>query len=420
MKYVIIGAGFAGSWAIEGIRALDKSGEIILISEEENYSRPLITYVFGKQIDAKLLPYRDPEFFKKHDVNLKIGHKAEKLNVDKKEIELSSGELINYDKLLIATGGSPFVPPIEGIDTDGVFTFTTRQDGDRIHEYITKHSVKQAVVLGGGLIGLKSTEALMELGIKVIVVELADRILSATFDKKASRIIESALDGAGCNVITNDTISSINSVDGRVNSVNLKNSKEEYPCDMVIVAIGVRPRIDLVKGTPIKVNRGIVVDDHLQTNVKGIYAAGDVAEVRGQVIAILPLATKMGKIAGKNMAGANISYGGGIPMNSVSLCGIPTISAGLTDPRENIEDYEILEQYKPDENIYKKLVMKDGVLVGAVFVSVIDRAGIYTGLIRDKINVSKFKDKLLSDNFGLVSLPKEYRKTLLKSPDVII
>ncbi|MHA1849264.1 MAG: NAD(P)/FAD-dependent oxidoreductase [Promethearchaeota archaeon] len=420
MKYVLIGGGFAGVWAVEGIRSVDKDGEIVLVSEEPNYSRPLITYVLGNQVDPALLTYRDESFFKKNKVSLKIGNKVEKLDLEGKKVILSSGEDIQYDKLLIATGGSPFVPPIQGVDTKGVFTFTTRQDGEKILDYINQNGVKHVIVLGGGLIGLKSTEALMELGIKVTVVELADRILSATFDKKASRIIENALRESGCRVITEDTISSINSSDGRVASITLKNNNETIECGMVIMAIGVRPRIDLVKDTPIKVNRGIVVDEHMETSVKDVYAAGDVVESNGSVIAILPVATRQGKIAGKNMAGLVVEYSGGIPMNSVSLAGIPTISAGLTDPKEDVEKYEILERYEPEKNVYKKLVVRDGVLVGAVFVSKIDRAGIYTGLIREKTDISKFKDKLLSDNFGLIALPKEYRKSLLKSPEVEI
>ena len=256
----------------------------------------------------------------------------------------------------------------------------------------------------------------MDLKKKVTVVELADRILSATFDKKASGIIETALKAQDCPVITEDTITSIENEDGKVCGVTLK-SGNQVPCQMVIVAIGVRPNISLVKDTTIQVNKGIVVDEFMRTSVPDVYAAGDVAESGGWIIAILPIATRHGKIAGYNMAGGDRKFEGGIPKNAVELAGIPTISVGLTDPKEDLDDYEILEKYNPKTNVYKKIVLKENVIVGVIFVNEIDRAGIYTGLINDHAEVASFKEQLLSDDFGLVSLPKDYRKkTLVSGP----
>jgi NAD(P)H-nitrite reductase large subunit len=148
----------------------------------------------------------------------------------------------------------------------------------------------------------------------------------------------------------------------------------------------------------------------MKTSVDDVYAAGDISENNGWVIAILPLATKQGKKAGYNMAGGKKTFKGGIPMNAVELCHIPTISVGLTDPKENPEEYEILEKYKPRENLYRKIVLKDNIIKGVIFVSEIDRAGIFTGMIKDELDVSTFKQHLLKDDFGLISLPKDYRK----------
>jgi NAD(P)H-nitrite reductase large subunit len=418
-NYVIIGNGFAGIWAIEGIRSLDKENPIVLISDEENYSRPLISYYLGKKVKSTLLPYRPESFFTDNNVTLKLKTKATKLDTSKKMVTLANGETIAYTKLLLATGGKPIAPPIPGSQAKGVFNFTTYQDARRIKEYIEENDVKSVVVLGAGLIGLKATEALMELGIKVTVVELADRILAATFDKKASAIIEDALVDQECHVIKESTITEILSTKEKVSGVKLKNGKE-LPCSLVVIAIGVKPNLDLLAETPVEVKRGIVVNDHMQSSVPEIYAAGDVAEVKGWVVAILPLATRQGRIAGINMAGGNLAFEGDLVMNSVELAGIPTISVGLTDPKEHMEEYEILEKYQPVKKIYRKIVLRGDVLVGMILVGDIDRAGILTGLIKEKVDVTPFKEHLAQGNFGLISLPKEYRKHLVKGPGIEI
>jgi len=261
------------------------------------------------------------------------------------------------------------------------------------------------------------------LKISTTVVELADTILSTTFDARASRIFEEALREKNCQVITQDTIDEIKAKDGKVSSVVL-HSGLEMECQLVIVAIGVRPNIDLVKGTDIKVDRGIVADQKMKTTVENIFAAGDCAQGKGGVIAIIPIASRQGRIAGHNMATPDDSemweYEGGIPMNSMSLAGIPTISVGLTDPKKNIEEYEILQKYKPADNVYRKIVLKDNVIQGGIFVTEIDRAGIITGLVKDQVDVTPFKDKLMEDNFGLISLPKNYRKHKVQGPGIEI
>ena len=423
MKYIIIGNGFAGINAIEAIRENDKKGEIILISDEKNYSRPLISYYLKKRIRASALPYRDSEFFSKNEVNLKIGSRVEVIDPIEKIVSLTNGESFKFDKLLIATGGTPILPPIEGNTSKGVFSFTTYENARHIEDFIANNSVESVVILGGGLIGLKATEALMDLGLHVIVVELADRILSATFDRKASEIIEKALRLANCDVLTGDTISLINSVDDHVNSVSLKSGRI-LECQMVIIAIGVRPSIEILKNTNIKCEKGVVVSESMETSMKDIYAAGDVCQVNGWAIAILPLAVRQGKIAGNNMSITcehnRMIYSGSLPMNSVTLANIPTISVGLTDPKENAEYYEILQKYNPKKKTYRKIILEENIIVGAIFVNEIDRAGIFTGMIKDQVDTTPFKAELMKDTFGLISLPRNYRKHLVKGPSVEI
>lgn len=425
MRYVIIGNSTAGTAAIESIREVDSRGDIVVISDEKhtNYSRPLISYLLGGRVDEDRMVFRDKNFYKQNRVDLILGKKADSIDTKNKVVRLYGRKKIPFDKLLIATGGRPIVPEIEGLDLKGVFTFFRWQDAEAIKNYIATHKVKQAVVLGGGLIGLKATEALIDLKIRVTIVELADRILSATFDKKASNIIEQALKEINCSLITGNTIIEIGHTKGRISEVVLKDGRK-LKTDMLIVAIGIRPNTEITKATPVKVDKGIVVNKFMRTNVPDIYAAGDCCQIKdlllgvSRPIAIWPGAYKQGKIAGFNMAGERKEYEGSFAMNSVELCGIATISVGITDPKE--EGYEAMEHFDKERSIYKKVVLRENRIVGAVFVDDIERAGIYTGLMQDGIDVTSFKEYLLKEDFGLISLPKEYRKHMVEGEAIAI
>ncbi len=310
LHYVIIGNSASGISAAEAIRECGEKGKVTIISDEPdiNYSRPLISYLLSGKITLDNVCYRQKDFFKDNRIELILNRKAAKLNLKRKTVILANNREIHFDKLLIAAGGVPFIPEIKGLNSEGTFTFTRLADALSIKDYIEVNKVKEAVVIGGGLIGLKAVEALTELKIRVVIVELADRILSAAFDKKASSIIENALRKKGCKLIANNTVVEINGTNKKVNEVILKD-KKNIPTDLVIIAIGVRPSIELVKNTPIKTNKGILVNAFLQTNVKDVYAAGDCCEAEDLItgvkrpIAIWPAAVRQGKIAGFNMAG---------------------------------------------------------------------------------------------------------------------
>jgi len=425
-KYLIIGNSIAAINAIEGIRDLDRKGSIILISDEPShcYSRPLISYYLGEKLPEDRMSYRDQSFYDDHQIQTFLGRRAVGLDAASKKIILDDRTEIGFEKLLLATGGVPFVPEIRGSNLQGIFTFTTLEDAKNIKEFINANHVRRAVVLGGGLIGLKATEALISLKIQTIIVELADRLLSATLDRTASMIIEHALNHIGCAIMKQNTVKAfIEGKDGRIGGVLLEDDSRIH-CDLVIIAIGVRPRIDFVRGTGIEVNKGILVDDMLQTSVKSIYAAGDVVECYDYIIekqrpmAILPNASKQGRIAGQNMTGAKKEYKGSLAMNSIEIAHIPTVSVGLTDPNliadpERQKRIEVLESLREKEKIYQKIIIEENRIIGVILIGKIDRAGIYTGLIKDKTDISSVKDHLLKEDFGLLSLPKAYRKHLV-------
>jgi NAD(P)H-nitrite reductase large subunit len=413
-KYVIIGASAAGLGAVEAIREVDPVGTITVITEEgcSHYSRPMISDFVSGKADLKKINCRTEDFWKENNVEAIMGKKATALNFNEKTVQLESGEKIPYEKLLLATGGKPFVPKTDGSDKDGVFTFTTIADAQRIAAKIDVINAKAAVVIGGGLIGLSITEALLKRGLKVTMVELQDKILSLLLDAKGSDIMESVIRKAGVNIVTGQSVQKILGKpdnDGAVGRVLLTKGGQ-VACDIVIMAIGVVPRTELVAGSAVKVNRGIVVDNMMQTTVPDVYASGDVAEAydfvlnQNRLLPLWPLAVLEGQVAGCNMAGKKATYAGGTNMSSLKYFGVPVVSVGLANPKDD-PALEVLLKFEPENNLYKKLVLKNNVIVGMTLVNSIERAGIIYYLMKNAVNVKKFKQQLLADDFSWASFP---------------
>ena len=418
MKYVIIGNSVAAIGAVIGIRKVDTKGEITIISRESYlaYSRPSISSLLAGKITMAKMPYRKEKFYKDNNVNVMLDSEVTSIDTKSSSVKIKGGKSRKYDKLLIATGGKPFVPPIKGLTKEDTLTFTTLDDSKRLKEVSKK--IKKVVIIGGGLIGLKAAEGLIKTGIDVTVLELAPRVLSTAFDSVTSKIIQGALKNKGIKVITSDTVDQVNKEGDKIVSVDLKSGKN-LKCDAVVVAIGVVPNADLVQGTSIKKDRGIVVNDNMMTNVKGVYAAGDVAEGYDMIIdakRVLPIWTNayvQGKVAGINMAGQKLDHKKLLPMNSITFCDVPIISMGLTEPLEG-KSYKMLEKNDLKNSVHKRLILKNDKIVGGCFVTDIDRTGIFTGLIKEKIDVGDYTKELLDDDFSFANLKKALRSRLLR------
>lgn len=420
-KYVIVGASAAGTGAVEAIRQIDPVGSITVLSDEvcTQYSRPMISDFVSGKADIAKMKCRNDSFCAENKVEVITGKKATNLNLTEKTLTLEDGQKVTYEKLLLATGGKPFVPKMDGQEKDGVFTFTTIQDAQFLSAKISAISAKSAVVIGGGLIGLSVTEALTKRGLKVTMVELQDKILSLLLDPKASDLVESVVRAAGVDIVTGQSVQKIIGKSGNdvvVGGVVLTKGTT-VPCDLVIVAIGVIPRTDLAVGTAIKINRGIVVDNTLQTNIPDVYAAGDVAEAYDFILAqnrtlpLWPLAIQEGKVAGSNMAGQKTIYNGGTNMSSLKYFGIPIVSIGLANPKDD-PGLEVLAQLDVERKVYKKVVLKNNLVVGLTLVGSIELSGVLFYLLKNAINVKKFKNQLLADNFGLATLPVSLQKKM--------
>lgn len=399
--YVIIGNGIAAAGCIEGIRSVDCAGEITVISEEKHavYCRPLISYYLEGKTDLKRMQYRGEDFYEKTSCKVLYGQKAVKILSETKAVEISNGTLIPYDELLIAAGSSPFVPRFEGLDTvREKYSFMTVDDALALEQAITKDS--RVLIIGAGLIGLKCAEGILERAGSVTVCDLADRVLSSILDSECAAMMQKHLEAQGMRFHLSDSAARFEG-----NTAHMQSGKD-VEFDVLVLAVGVRANSRLLKDCGGEVNRGVLVDETMQSSIPHIYAAGDCAEGPDlstggkRVLAILPNAYMQGHAAGVNMAGGSERFDKGIPMNSIGFFGLHAMTAGAYDG-------ELYEE-KTDHSL-KRLFVKDGYLRGFILIGCGERAGIYTSLIREQVPLSEVNFELLKKTATTVSFSAKMR-----------
>jgi len=421
-KYLLIGNSAGGIGAAEAIRQVDKKGALTIVSDEPYpvYSRPLISkYLTGERTLEEIL-FRPLDFYDQNNIIFLPGKKVSHLELDQQTAQLEDGEQVAWEKLLLAVGGKPIFPKMTGSGKRGVFTFTNLYDAKAIGRFLD--NARKAVVIGGGLIGISVTEALIKRGVDVRVVEMKERILNTILDQQASLMAEEVLKQAGVEIIAGQTVAKVNGKDA-VEEVILDNGTA-LPCDLVVMAIGVSPRPELAQDAKLEINRGIVVDRHMATKHPGVYACGDVAEAydfvyeENRLTPIWPNAYVGGRIAGLNMAGITSEYPGSTAINSLNYFGVDIASAGMpAAPNDN--GYETISKQEGD--IYQKVILKDDLIMGMIFVGNIEKSGIIFGLMRNRVNVESFKQSLLADDFGLAFFPRSlWQERLAPSPDIIL
>ncbi|PKM63451.1 MAG: NAD(P)/FAD-dependent oxidoreductase [Firmicutes bacterium HGW-Firmicutes-21] len=405
MKYVIIGNSAAAIGCIEGIRSVDSQGSITVISKEtqHTYSRPLISYLLLGKTDSERMKYRSDNFYEENNCTVMFGTEVTKISPDKKEVLLDNGKSVKYDKLLVATGSNPFVPPIEGVSTaKSVHTFMSLDDALALEKDLTPDS--RVIILGGGLIGLKCAEGILKSVKKITVIDMADRILPSILDSEGSSIIQKHLESKGIEFLLGNSISK---VDGQR---AILKSGDIIEFDSLVIAVGVRANTALVAEAGGTVNRGIYTDLSCKTSLHDIYSAGDCSESyditigQPRVLALLPNAYMQGEVAGVNMAGGDMLYDHAIPMNAIGFFGLHVISAGSYEG----ECYTVAEG-----NNYKKLFYNDNNLFGYILIGEVARAGIYTALIREKTPLDSIDFELIKDKPQLMAFTKKDRAALL-------
>lgn len=405
MRYVIIGGSAAAIGCIEGVRSVDKTGEIILITGETewNYSRPLISYLLEGKTTRDKMWCRPDSFFTRNGVTVKAGVLATTLDAGDRTVRLSTGERLAYDRLLAATGSRPFVPPIPGLETvERTFCFQTLSDASALAEALRPES--RVLILGAGLTGVKCAEGIRGLCAQIAIADLAPRVLPAVLDDTAAAMVQARMEEKGVRFYLNDSAAAF-----RGNTARLQ-SGTELEFDVLVTAVGVRPNTQLVADAGGAVDRGILVDGRCATTLPDVYAAGDCAQgydaVSGEkrMLPLWPNAMLQGETAGINMAGGRADYTQGIALNASGVFGLHMVTAG---------SYEGESFTVQRDGSYKRLVTADGVLKGVIMVGDVSRAGIYTDLVRKKKPLSEIDFDLIRESPQLMAFSQKDRRVQL-------
>lgn len=400
MHYVIIGNGGAGVSALQTIRENDKKSEITIISREKYpaYSPCSLPDLIGGEIEKSKIFRFEKNFYEKLNVNFLKNTEALEISAMKKEIIIANGKKIKFDKLLISAGAKPIAPKkIKGLNLEGVHIMGTLDSALGILEHV-KQGAKHAAIVGGGFMGIETATMLKKQNLSVTIVEMLPNILSRMLDPDISKKIEDILKKSNVKLVLNDTVKVING-EKKVTGVLLNRIK--LSCDMVVLAIGVRPNTEIIQNSGIKANQGIIVDSRMQTNKKDIFAAGDITEVKEQIegsqgsFAIWPNAIEQGRIAGFNMVGKQTKYDGAEIVNVLDIFETPVVAMGRTS--SEIDKCKVISRFTPQHS--KKILFKNNRIVGLQFIGTIRNAGTFYSLMKKGTDVSSIKDRLLDDNF---------------------
>ncbi len=406
MKYVIIGNSAAAIGCIEGIRQIDRESSIVLISSEPHhtYSRPLISYLLCGKTDEVRMKYRPDSFYAENKVEPLLGQTVTAIDSEKKEVILADGQKISYDKLMVATGSRPFIPPIEGLEqVENKFTFMTLDDAHALENALTPAS--RVLIMGAGLIGLKCAEGIEGKAASITVVDLADHILPSILQPEPAALVQRYIEShSSIRFVLGDAAAKFTA------DTAILKSGRELPFDILCVCVGVRPNTALIADAGGAVGRGITVNGKSETSLPDIYAGGDCTECHDitidgiRILALLPNAYLQGETAGINMAGGEKSFDEAIPLNAIGFFGLHMVTAGSYDGELTIEQ---------KDDSYRLFSVKDGYLNGFILIGDVARAGIYTAMIRKKRPINTVDFKLLLQKPQLMAFTQAERREML-------
>ncbi|MBI6037711.1 NAD(P)/FAD-dependent oxidoreductase [Clostridium perfringens] len=394
MRYIVVGASAAGISGAKTLRELDKDAEIILVSKDENvYSRCILHHYISGHRDIEALDFTDRDFFEKYNIEWKKGLEVKSIDDREHVIGLSNGESLKYDKVLLATGASAFIPPVENLrEAKNVVGLRNLEDAIKIKEEAEK--VKNVVVLGAGLVGIDAIAGLAFKDLNVTLVEMGDRVLPIQLDKYASSKYEKRFEDAGVKLKLGVRAEKVLIDENKNPKALLINTGEEIPCELIIVATGVRSNVAFLKDSSIETDRfGLIINEKGETNARDVYGAGDITGRNP----IWPTAVKEGIIAANNMVGNEIfmeDFFGS--KNTMNFLGLTTMSLGVV----NIPDDSYTEEIDISGENYKKIIHKDGKIYGAIIQGDLSYAGVLTQLIKEKIHVSKVKKPLFEIDYA--------------------
>ncbi len=387
VRYVILGNSVAGTAAAQEIRRHDPDGQIAIVSDEKlfGYSRAMLPlYIAGKKTKQDLV-FAPRGFYAAQRIRLLQGIAAEGVDPRGRQVHLGRGKSLPFDRLLVATGSSSRLLAVPGKELAGVFPLRKIVDAEAIKK-AARTTRGPVVIVGGGLVGVKSLEAMVGRKKAVHLVISSDRILSQMLDRTASDFFLRAFERNGVRVHFHSDVTAFHGRE-RLEGVSLSDGSQ-LPCELAIIGKGVDPNVGCLRDTGVILSQGVIVDDHMSTSVPGIFAAGDVAEPlevlqrKNLPSAIWPSATEGGRIAGLNMAGVPATFSGALRMNSVEILGVRVISAGLW------EGGEALTTMDKDRPLYRKLICAGGRLDGFLLLGDVRCAGVLTALVKNRTEVS--------------------------------
>lgn len=383
-KIVIVGSGIAGITAIKAIREIDLDSEVCLIGEEEfyPYNRIRLSKGIFSQLEENNILLQKKDWYEQNKIKILVNTKVVNVNTNFQEVLLYDGSKIKYDRLLFANGASNRIPPINGIGKNGVYTLRGLNDALEIKSRLNES--KEIIVIGGGIQGLETAWILHQHGKKVIVCEVLSRLMPNQLDDNASNMLKNIIQSYGIQILTNTAVKEV-SGDAKVEGI-LIDEKVELKCDMVIYSTGIKSNIDLLGNTNLQTARGILVNNKMETNIKNIYAAGDIAELNNQVAGLWNIAIAQGRVAGYNIAGREIVYENITPVTTLNAFGISLFSMGCIDETKSTNTLV----YK-DINLkeYKKIFIKDNKIVGAIVIGDTKKSPLLKSAIEKETNLDE-------------------------------
>jgi len=406
VKLVVVGGGIAAITAARSMSAAAPEAQIEIISDEPYpyYLRPRLIQLLAGRLTVEEMFVYPPEWYAQQGIEVHLATSVAALDISERRVLLQDGGQSSYDRLLLAVGGSPFEPPLPGMGQDGVFTLRTIEDTLAIKRHAAhcmSAGSREAVVIGGGLLGLECANALTSLGLKVTVLQREPWLLDKQIDQEGSTVLQEQIERLGIRFVTNAVLEAI-LTNGAVSGVLLQDGLE-LPTSLVLCAAGVRPNTDLPNGAGLEVNRGVLVDEELRTSEEDVYAAGDVAEYDGQLPCIIPAAVAQARVAAANMVepGSAI-YRGTVPSTTLKVVGLDLTSIGVIASQG--EGYVEIRHVDHRGGIYRKLVLHDGHIAGAILLGDKERVPAVTTLIRQGTDVSGYRDQLLENDFDFKTI----------------
>lgn len=394
MRYVVIGASASGISAVKTLRELDKECEIVLVSKDEKiYSRCILHHYISNHRNIEELNFSGKNFIDEYNVNWIKGVEVKEVNDSQKTLKLSNNEELSYDKLMIASGASSFIPPIEGLrEASNVVGLRNLDDAILIKEEASK--VKNVVVLGAGLVGMDAVEGLLDIDVNVTLVEMSNKVLPLQLDKYTSDGYKNKFEEKNVNLKLEVKAEKLILDENNNPKALVLNTGEEIQCELVIVATGVRSNTSFLANSNIEYDKfGLIIDKMGRTNIEDVFGCGDVTGRNP----IWPTAVKEGIVAASNMLGNEAEmtdfFGS---KNTMNFVGIPTMSLGIIEPEDDSYKVEIHQ----DEENYKKIIHKDGKIYGAIIQGDLSYAGVLTQLIKENIDISKITKSIFDIDYA--------------------